>query len=329
MIFKHNIGLAFIVAMLAMLYGCPGQDVNKSESGLIIHFAEAHLEQQLVTPATTLAPIVLPQTVGAQSDLTLSASAINTFAVTGGYDRDNLEHHDIIDNNNHLLSIYRAYLVFDKLELIACTSVSQLPMLLLNALIPTASAHAGHGSEPVGGRSLDKPNVIDIVTQDEYTLPLGNLSVAPGNYCGIRVSFTRAGNTVYGKPDVIPASNDDPTTLPEVPDMTGKMFVLRADFCSTPDSVGGCAGRTKVDLDDAALDLPSAQTLSFDQPLMVNETRRSAYVTVGIAYGQWAQDVDVSLLASDLTEQQKLLNNISNSIHIYATGLGELPVNTP
>lgn len=323
MIFKHNIGLACIVASFATLYGCPGQDENKGESGLIVHFAEAHLEQQLITSASTIL------TASAQSDLTVSANAVTTLAATGGYDRENLQHHDIIDNNNHLLSIYHAFLVLDEVELVACTSLSQLPLFLLNTLIPTASAHAGHGSEPVGGRGLDKPNVIDIVTQDEYILPLGDLSVSPGSYCGIRVSFTRAANAVYGKPDVIPASDDDPTTLPEVPDMTGKMFVLRADFCSTPDGIGGCAGRSKVDIDDTALELPSAQTLSFAQPLEVNETVRSAYVTVGIAYGQWVQDIDVSLLTSDLNERQKLLNNIANSVHIYANGLGDLPVNAP
>ena len=67
------------------------------------------------------------------------------------------------------------------------------------ATAAAAEAHAGHGAEPVGGRGLDKPNVIDIVTQDGYYLALGDLAVAPGSYCGVSVTLGRLNGEAYGK----------------------------------------------------------------------------------------------------------------------------------
>ena len=335
MIFKVVIRLLCVGAVLLLLSGCPGQDENRVQSGLTVHIAEVHLEQQLPTvsrAATTTPPAVSKQlasvatTLPDNADLAADAT-ITPLAVTGGYNHDLLEHHDIIDNNSHLLSIYRAYVVLDEFELVSCTSLSQLPDRILNWIIPTAAAHAGHGAEPVGGRNLDQPNVIDMLTQDEYLLALGDLAVAPGRYCGIRVSFTRLGSTSYGKPDAAPASDDDPTTTPEVPDLSGRMFALRADYCSTTDAAGNCLGRSKVDIDDTGLALPPARTIRFAQPLELNHSLRSGYVAVGIAYGQWARDVDVALLASDLYQRQKFLNNVAASVHVYVKGLGDLPIN--
>ena len=321
MIFNRSFVFVSIAAAV-LLSGCPGQDDNYAESGLTVHFAEAPLEQQLSITSAAIAPA---------GNTNVSASAVRALAISapGGYDFDNLEHHDIIDGNRHLFSMYRMYIVLDEIELVRCASLAQLPRMILNSIIPAASAHAGHGAEPVGGRSLDEPNVIDIVAQDEYILPLGDFAVAPGQYCGIQVSFTRLGSEGYGKPDAAPASGDDPISTPEVPDLTGKMFALRGDYCSTPDGLGGCVGCSSVDIDDAGLAIPEAQTVRFAHPLELSETHRYGYVAVGIAYGQWVHDVDVSLLSSDMNERQKLLNNIADSIHVYSTGLGDLPLNTP
>lgn len=327
MIFKRSIGLVTVAAVF-LLSGCPGLEENNIESGLTVHFAEVHLEQQLTTLAAGVTQVIASPEAAAAD---VSAGLVTALAISapGGYDFDNLEHHDIVDNNSHLFSMYRMYVVLDKVELVPCSSVSQLPKIIFNSIFPAAQAHAGHGAEPVGGRSLDKPNVIDIVTQDEYILPLGDLAAAPGKYCGLRVSFSRLGADSYGKPEPTPPSSDDPITSPEVPELSGKMFALRADYCSTPDGAGGCAGRTKVDIDDSGLVIPAARTVSFVQPLELSETRRSVYVAIGIAYGNWVHDVDVSILNSDLYERQKLLNNIADSIHVYSKGLGDLPINAP
>ena len=336
--FKPLFVIPVVIALL-MLSGCPGQDDNEAQSGLVMHVAETHLEAKLTKTSAAVATAnvaALASVTTTRSTTTLSTTSLTspatdatlgftTLAVTGGYDRNNIEHHDIIDGSSHLLSIYRAYFVVDEIKMVTCASLSQLPRWLLNSLIPSAEAHAGHGAEPVGGRSLDEPNVIDIVTQDEYILPLGDLAIAPGSYCGVRISFARASGDAYGKPTPAAASEDDPTTVPDVPDMTGKLFAMRADYCSTSDGMGGCAGRTKVDIDDAGLAVPATRTISFSPPLEVNSGRRSAYVTVGIAYGEWATDVDVSILASDFNERQKLLNNIADSVHVYSRGLGDLP----
>jgi hypothetical protein len=316
MTFNGYAGVLCLACIL--LSGCPGQDDNVAEPGLSVHFAEVHVEQRLSAGAA------------AQAASAVKANAVavkSAAAVAGGYDKASLEHHDIIDGSGHLLSLYRAYLVLDEIELVPCMSLAQLPRLLLDGLIPAARAHAGHGAEPVGGRALDKPNVIDIVTQDEYLLPLGDHAAAPGRYCGVRVWLARFAGDGYGQPATAPASQDDPTTVPDVPDLSGKAFALRADYCALDDGAGTCLMRAKVDIDDDGLTVPAALTLSLDQPLEVNATRRNAYVAIGIAYGEWVHDVDVSLLANDAYEKQKLFDNIAASIHVYSQGLGDLPVN--
>ena len=291
------------------LSGCPGNEESSRESGLTVHLAEVHVEARSgETPAGV-------------------SSLQNSASIQGGYDQINLEHHDILDNSGHILSLYRAYLVLDEVELIPCTSLTQLPRMLLESVIPSAEAHAGHGSEPVGGRALDKPNVIDIVTQDEFILPLGDVAIAPGRYCGLRASLVRLAGDGYGKPTFVTASNDDPTTLPEVPDLSGLTFSIKADYCTATNGAGECLQRSKVDIDDSGLTATAVQTINFDPPLELNANLREAYVAVGIAYGEWAHNVDVSQLNSNAAERQKLLDNIASSVHIYAKGLGDLPVN--
>ncbi|MEK7322269.1 MAG: hypothetical protein AABZ84_04230 [Pseudomonadota bacterium] len=309
MIFKRRGVYALLFISALALTGCPGGDENTVQSGLVLHFAEVHGE--------TLPGGVPLDATGVQ----------NSAAVHGGYDQAQLEHHDIRDKNGRFLSLYRAYAVLDRLELIPCTSLTQLPRRVLDTLIGTAEAHAGHGTEPVGGRALDKPNVIDIVTQDGFILPLGDAAVAPGRYCGLRVSLVRLAGDAYGKPVFATASNDDPTTSPEVPDLAGRIFSIKADYCAEVDGVGECIRRVKVDADDDALNEPAVRTLDFDRPLEINADLREAYIAVGIAYGDWLQDVDITLLVSDIAERQKVLDNIAASLHIYSHGLGELPAN--
>lgn len=291
------------------LFGCPGGDTNTSSEGIKMHLAEVHAE----TP-----PGGTP----------LEATGVSSSPLmTGGYAQDLLEYHAIRDQHGQLLSLYRAYLVLDNLELVPCPSLSRIPDVFLNALVGKAYAHAGHGSEPVGGRALDKPNVIDIVTQDEFSLPLGDVALAPGRYCGVRMALVRMAGDAYGTPAYADASTDNPTSLPEVPDLAGHMFALRADYCAQTDAGGLCTERVKVDIDDTGLVEPPVLTLNFDQPLELNAVLREGYVAIGIAYGDWLQDVDITLLASDPTEVQKLLNNMVSSLHIYSRGWGALPVN--
>ena len=331
MIFNRRMSSIVFLCSFLFIAGCPGFDDNEINSGLTVHIAEVHVEEQAPTvtqvkqntaPVNQAVIAALPAKTDKQAQ-----GAIYPLAATGGYDHDNLEHHDIIDNASHLVSMYRAYLVLDQIKLLPCASISRLPQKLFNALIPSAFAHAGHGAEPVGGRSLDKPNVIDIVTRDEFYLPLGDLAAAPGSYCGVTVSLTRLAGAGYGKPAAQAESNDDPTTIPDIPELNGKMLALRADYCSTPDGSGGCAGRTKIQIDDSGLTLPPVQTILFTNPLTLGNTNDSGYVAIGIAYGEWLRDVDVSILAGDDGERQKVINNIAGSIHIYAKGLGDLPPN--
>jgi len=289
--------------------GCGGE--NSIEPGLSVHMAEVHTEGR--PGETVVTPTVIPGSGTEQ----------------GGYDQVNLEKHPIRDVNGRTLLLYRAYLVLDNVELVPCIGLADLPRILLDSLIATARAHAGHGSEPVGGRALDKPNVIDIVTQEGFILPLGNKAMAPGRYCGVTVAPVRLAGEAYGKPGFAASSNDSPTTLPEVPEMAGRLFAIRADYCDETNGSGQCTRRVKVDIDDSGLTLPSVRSLQFDQPLDLNATLREVFVAVGIAHGEWARDVDVTRLSSDAGERQKFLNNIAASFHVNSKGLGELPPNLP
>lgn len=303
MTFDRIINRLRIVAFLLVLTACNGD--NSIEDGLVAHLAEVHV-----------------------SGLEL---ANETGVATGGYDHAALEKHPIRDATGPTLWLYRAHLVIDGVELVPCTSLTRLPLthlpaLLLAGVFPAAHAHAGHGTEPVGGRSLDQPNVIDIVTQEGFILPLGDRAIAPGRYCGVRVALVRLAGEAYGKPEPAQASNDDPTTVPEVPEMSGRMFALRADYCAGF-TAGQCTGRIKVDVDDGGLPEPAPVTLSFNQPLEVNSVLREVYVAVGISHGTWVQDIDITLLNTDPDERQKLLDNIVASFHVYDAGFGELPPN--
>jgi hypothetical protein len=325
-----------LITTSLILLGCPGMEDNEVEDGLVMHFAEVHGENMpvsttaIASTATISRAVTTNATGSSDSTLQITATGDPLFTIadaTGGYDNINLEHHTILDGSGHLVSLYRAFVVIQEIELIPCAELSQLPRRLLDSIIPKAHAHAGHGSEPVGGRALDKPNVISIVTQDEYYLALGDKAVAPGRYCAVRVSLARFNGDGYGKPEVTPASTDDPITVPGIPDMNGKMFVLRADYCSVDDGSGNCLMRSKIDIDDSDLTIPAAKTIVFNQALTVSSSVREAYIAVGIAYGVWMQNVDASLLATDAIERQQLLDNIANSLHIYAKGVGDLPPN--
>jgi hypothetical protein len=307
MIFERCLGLMLLAAGAAALSAC--MEDNSIDSGLTVHLAELHASARAGEEAAeaTVAP----------------SSAL----VTGGYDQANLEKHPIRDVNGRSLALYRAYIVLDHLELVPCLGLTAAPWRLLDVIIPAARAHAGHGSEPVGGRALDRPNVIDIVTQEAFILPLGDQSIAPGRYCGLRLGLARLAAEGYGKPAYAPASGDDPTRVPEVPEMAGRIFALRADYCAQTDGSGLCTQRVKVDVDDGGLPEPAPVTLDFDAPLELNATLREVYLIVGIAHGEWVRDVDVTRLGSDAGELQKLLDNIAASIHVNARGLGELPAN--
>lgn len=310
MTFNRGAALLCVSAVCLVIAGCPGQDENSAQTGMEVHLHEVHVEDR--NPSAM------------RKASMNKAAAIATLEATGGYDHLNLESHEITDAHTHVLALYRAYLVLDDLKLVKCSSVAELPRILLNGIIRTAAAHAGHGSVPVGGRALDKPNVIDIVTQEGYFLPLGDLAIAPGRYCGLKVSLARMGNEAYGKPAFAAASSDDPTTVPEVPEMSGKIFALRSDYCSADDGSGTCITRTKVDIDDGGLTAPTARTIDFTTPLEVNTALPEAYVALGIAYGEWGNNVDVSLLATDSNEVTKLMNNIADSIYLYSKGLGDI-----
>lgn len=299
---KPILSLGLISLLGLALTGCVGNEDNTSSDGLVMHFAETHYQQTEVVGQL--------ETAG------------------GGYAQDQLEHHTLRDKNGVEVSLYRAYLSLDEIELLPCSSIAQLPSRIINFLLPSAYAHAGHGSEPVGKRALDKPNIIDLVTQDGFILPLGDTAIAPGRYCDVKVVLTRLAGEAYGKPEFAAASTDDPITTPELPDMSGKIFAIRSDYCAERNTSNTCVQRQRVDMDDANLTEPVTQTLPLSTPLELNSVLREACLTIGIQYSEWLADIDVSLLNTDINERQKLLNNISTSLQVYNQGLGDLPGNS-
>jgi hypothetical protein len=307
MTFKSR-GRRLLVGLALLALGACG-DENSIAPGLVVHLGEVHTEGK---PGDSIST----------PDLAPSAALIQ-----GGYDQAGLEKHPLRDAGGRTLSLYRAYVAIDDLRLVPCWRFSALPAQLLDFLIPAAQAHSGHGSEPVGGRALDKPNVIDIVTREGFHLPLGDLPAAPERYCGIEISVVRLAGDAYGLPRYNPPSADSPTTVPEVPELAGSIFALRADYCALTNATGECTQRIKVDVDDGGLAAPLARRIAFDQPLELDGDRPEAYVSVGFAYGEWVRNVDVTSLAADPGEVRKLLDNIAASIYVNAVGLGELPPN--
>jgi len=295
-----------LLAALVLLGGCPGLEDNDVNTGLVLHVAETHVQ------ARPGAPDVDVGTLPSAPDM------------TGGYAQSSLEHHPIEDLNGRAVSIYRAYVTLDNIELVPCVSLSEL---LLGILVNRAYAHAGHGSEPVGGRSLDRANIIDIVTQEGFILPLGDVAIAPGRYCGVRASVVRAAGDAYGLPAYQPASLDNPTTAPEVPYMAGRMVSLRADYCAAVNGTGQCTQRVNVDIDDDGLSEPLRRTYDIDPPLELSAARPEAFIVIGIAHGEWLDGLDATTLTSDANARQTLLENIANSVHVNARGLGALPAN--
>lgn len=309
-----------IAATAGVLGGCPAVgEGNSVQTGTVVHFAEVHMESADSGHEHAAA--------GTDSVSQAAASVPGLSSSRGGYAHEQLDHHHGHDKNGLGVSLYRIYLVFDTPELVPCTSLARLPPSLLDAIIGTAEAHTGHGNEPTAGRGLDKPNVIDVMAADDFVLPLGSRAIAPGRYCGLRVGLARLASDAYGKPAFAAASADDPTTVPEVPDLSGKAFSIKADYCAEKDAAGVCQRRAKADVDDAGLMLPNVISLDFEQPIVLDATNRSAHVAVGIEYGNWIHDLDVTQLAVSAAERQKLLSNIAASFHIHAAGAGSLPPN--
>jgi hypothetical protein len=293
--------IAIILCALG-ISGCPGLAENERSTGLVVHLAETH------------------------QDLSGHGAGSNTGAATGGYAYDQLEYHTLRDTQGTRLSMYRAYLILDNITLMPCSSLSYFFEKAFAQLISTAHAHGGHGTAPVSGRALDQPNVIDIITREEYILPLGDLAIAPGRYCGATVTLTPLNTAGYGVPTPAAASQDDPITQPEVPNLLGKRWAISADYCVS-EVDGICQQRAKIDIDNTALTAPDTYQIHLTEPLIIHADLPESYLAIGINYGNWLDGVDVTLLNVSIAERQKLQDNIRQSFFIYDQGLGELPPN--
>ncbi len=313
-------GLALLV-LCNLLAACPGGGSNEIMPGVRVRFAEIHMEAQ---------DSAVHDATAASAKQTEPASPAPEPAADfkAGYDHD-FDHHHVSDKNGSGFAMYRIYLVLDQLQLVQCPSLARGPGLLLNGLLGVADAHEGGGPEPVGGRALDKPNVIDLLAQDNTTLALGDAAIQPGRYCGARVSLVRLAGDAYGKPAFVADEGDPPA--PGHPDMAGKAFAIKADYCSqhgVPTEVlpnGPCVELSTVDVDDGGTIIPAFLERSFDHPLVLTSANREGHVRLGIAYGDWVHDVDITKLGSDAAERQKLLDNILESIHLHAVGRGAPP----
>lgn len=311
MTFKLFCSAATSVLLAGLLISCGGE--NHIESGISIQVGETHSE---TLPGDDYAtPSLLP----------------NNASVNGGYDSLSLEKHPLRDITGRVVSLYSAYVVIDEVQLRPCSSLAEGAARMLRGvaglIVPAAYAHAGHGSEPLGGRALDKPNVINIVTQEGFILPLGELPLAPGSYCGINLSMRPLWRDAYGLAEAEEASTDNPISNPGVPDMTGRMLYLQSDYCAELNDANECIYRVRVDIDDGGLPEPTTITINFASPLQLDAERRQGFAIVGIAYGQWLHNVDITRLSGNATELNKLLNNIASSFYAYETGLGGLPAN--
>ncbi|MGH8530496.1 MAG: hypothetical protein ACRETN_11770 [Nevskiales bacterium] len=329
MTFKRATYPALVLGAVFTLSACPGGSGDSSiEPGISVRFAEVHMESKDGEGHHAKQTTAASASTAPEDDFKHGGSH------GGGYNHDGLEHRHASDTNGKGLSLYRIYLVLNQLQLVQCASVARVPGLLLDRLLGVAYAHGGNAPGPVGGRALDQPNVIDLMALDDQTLVLGDAALAPGRYCGVRVSLVRLAGGAYGKPEFVADEGDPP--VPGHPDMAGKAFAIKADYCSQrglpTETVpnGPCIERATADvIDDGSAVIPAFVEMSFDHPLVLSSDNRKGHMRLGIAYGGWVHDVDITKLGSDPAERQKVLNNILASVHVDAAGLGPLPADPP
>lgn len=145
-------------------------------------------------------------------------------------------------------------------ELVSCSGVSALRPLA--GLVSSAYAH-GADEVPPGG-------VLDVSQADGTRIELGEISLAPGTYCGVRVALA----PVLGAP-----------VVEGTVDMNGSSFYVNACYYYN----SGVGGDTTSHY-CFPIKIPGAsgnELLEIDPPITVNAGDRHGEATVVVNYDRW------------------------------------------
>jgi len=138
-----------------------------------------------------------------------------------------------------------------------------------------------------------------MVYQDDNLFTLGELSAAPGSYCGIEMSLQPVGDESLASAAVVTAPCYYPSTVG-----IGDAAALAAEDHRCIEVAAGATARSF--------------TLDFEAPLTLDTDHRSFAIKLVARYEEWFDGLDMSLLASDATQQSRLLDNIVTAMTLVA-----------
>lgn len=161
----------------------------------------------------------------------------------------------------------------------------------LDALSPLAAAwaHGGGGETPAGA--------INVVKEDGTVFDLGSLLPAPGEYCGVQVERVPGVDETFGGYSVVVGPCYYPGTV--------GLGDVEADAVEDHSCVEVQAG-TEV----------RSFTLPFTWPVTLDAANRELSLTVVVRYEEWFDGIDMVTLVSDPAQQQRLLDNIAETMHV-------------
>ncbi len=182
-------------------------------------------------------------------------------------------------------------------DLVKCESViARAAGRTLDFLFPAAHAHTAHiPSGPAG--------VIDVLKPDLLVWDLGVQGAQAGQYCGLELRIAPLRSAAEAEVE-----------------MAGQSLLVSP--CYYPDTAG--TPRSPLDSQashsciEVAYQGEASATVLFAQPLVLNSEHRGAHLMLATAYDRWFDGLDMTLLADDLEQQEKLADNILASFYLYA-----------
>lgn len=176
---------------------------------------------------------------------------------------------------------------------------------LLDTTLPAAHAHGGHVSAP--------PGTFDAVEAIGTELSLGFLPAAPGRYCGVELSFERLPASMFG--DSVPMPRDD--------------IVLYTRPCHFPNPAPEPPASNHHCYTVPVRGLPASVELEFAGPMTVDAGSRSLHVGVLVDFARWFNGIDFATLEADAEQQQQILQNVLDSVHVVHIGPGNVHDEVP
>lgn len=189
-------------------------------------------------------------------------------------------------------------------ELAPCANTAARLKTLTDALNPigTATAHGDSGGEAPAG-------AIDAAAAAGTEFDLGSLLARPGTYCGLVVELQPGTDSGH---DAKHGGTLD-TSLDGV--------AVNVAPCYYPGTVGlsdqdAAAVTAHACIQAKAAPLAKTVTLPFAAPVTLDGRHRMLTLSVAARYEEWFDGIDMTRLATDSTEQDRLAGNIAAALHV-------------